>query len=42
MVLVFCNNKKIYEMPIVENLQVKVYELVAKVVKDHRGLAVTT
>jgi hypothetical protein len=28
-------------MSIVEKLQVKVYELVAKVVKNHRGLAVT-
>jgi hypothetical protein len=32
---------KKYQMPIVENIQIKVYELVAKAVKDHCGLAVT-
>jgi hypothetical protein len=30
------------EIPIVEKLQFKVYELVVKAVKDHHGLAVTT
>jgi hypothetical protein len=33
---------KKYQMPVVEKLQAKVYELVAKAVKERLGLAVTT